>query len=148
MANSMHKLFTIILNKRLTDYLTIAGKCSPNQNGFMKGKRTEDNLFILHSLIHKYVRRDNQHIYASFIDFRKFFYIINGDLLMYKLLKNNITGDMYFTIKNMYIGTNYCIKTDKGLTEVFESKSGVLQGCTLSPSLSNLFQNDLHNIFY
>ncbi len=146
-ANSMHKLFTIILNKRLTDYLTDFGKCSPNQNGFMKGKRTEDNLFILHSSIHKYVRRENQHIYAVFIDFRKFFDIINRDLLMYKLLRNNIKGDMYFTIKNMYIGTNYCIKTDRGLTEVFESKSGVLQGCTLSPTLSNLFQNDLHDIF-
>ncbi len=147
-ANSMHKLFTIILNKRLTDYLTLFGKCSPNQNGFMQGMRTDDNLFILYSLIHKYVRRESKHIYAAFIDFRKFFDIINRDLLMYKLLRNNITGDMYFTIKNMYKGTNYSIKTDRGLTEVFESKSGVLQGCTLSPTLSNLFQNDLHEIFY
>ncbi len=114
----------------------------------MQGMRTDDNLFILHSLIYKYVRRDNKHIYATFIDFRKFFDIINRDLLMYKLLRNNITGYMYFTIKNMYIRTNYCIKTEKGLTNVFESRSGVLQGCTLSPTLSNLFQNDLHDIFH
>ncbi len=72
-ANSMHKMFTVILNKRLTDSVTSSGRCSPNQNGFMQGMRTDDNLFILHSLIYKYVRKDNKHIYATFIDFRKFY---------------------------------------------------------------------------
>ena len=50
-------------------------------------------------------------------------------------------------LKNMYQGTNFCIKTDNGLTEYFESNSGVLQGCNLSPTLSNTFQNDLHESF-
>ena len=29
----------------------------------------------------------------------------------------------------------------------FKSSRGVKQGCSLSPILSNIFQNDLHNIF-
>ena len=41
----------------------------------------------------------------------------------------------------------YCVETDEGLTKYFDSNSGVLQGCNLSPTLSNIFQNDLHNIF-
>ncbi len=66
---------------------------------------------------------------------------------MYKLLGTGITGPVYDIIKSMYHGTRFCIKTENGLTDYFESNSGVLQGCNLSPTLSNIFQSDLHNIF-
>ncbi len=65
---------------------------------------------------------------------------------MYKLLAVGITGPIYNTIKSMYDGTEFCIKTDNGLTDYFKSNSGVLQGCNLSPMLSNIF-TDLHDIF-
>ena len=47
----------------------------------------------------------------------------------------------------MYNGANYSIKTDNGLTEELTSNTGVLQGCNLSTTLSNIFQNDIHSIF-
>ena len=34
-----------------------------------------------------------------------------------------------------------------GITKQFSSTTGVKQGCNLSPCMSNLYQNDLHNIF-
>ena len=112
-----------------------------------KKRRTEDNIFILHSLFNKYVRKMDSKMYVAFVDFRKFFDMINRDHLMYKLLGTGITGPVYNTIKSMYNGTRFCIKTDKGLTNYFDSNSGVLQGCNLSPTLSNIFQIDLHNLF-
>ena len=47
----------------------------------------------------------------------------------------------------MYSQCEYCIKTIAGLSMPFVSDSGVKQGCNLSPTLANIFQNDLHDIF-
>ena len=48
----------------------------------------------------------------------------------------------------MYLNTQFCIKTDKGLTKSFSSTTGVKQGCNLGLLLSKIYQNDLHDIFY
>lgn len=146
-SNTMHKLYTKILNTRIMNFMSEQEKWSPNQNGFMKGKRTEDNIFILESVFNKYVRNENKQAYIAYVDFQKIFDTISREHLMYKLLKNNITGEIYYAIKNMYCNTSYCVKTPAGLSNYFLSNSGVLQGCNLSPTLSNIFQNDLHHTF-
>ena len=86
-------------------------------------------------------------MYPAFMDFRKFFDSIDRKALLYKLLKLGVTGKIYYIIKDMYKDTNYHIKCQNGLTHSFKSSRGVKQGCSLSPILSNIFQNDLHNIF-
>ncbi len=63
------------------------------------------------------------------------------------MIKCGITGKAYDIIKSAYTGSSYRIKTQDGITESFRSNSGVKQGCTLSPTLSNIFQNNLHDIF-
>jgi hypothetical protein len=112
----------------------------------MKKRRTEDNIFILHTLFQKYVKRNRQRLYVAFIDFTKFFDTINRDMLMYKLIKYNITGNIYKVIKAAYEDSQYSVKTRQGNTPYFKSNSGVKQGCNLS-TLSNIYQNDLHEIF-
>ena len=47
----------------------------------------------------------------------------------------------------MYQNAQFCIKTENGITKSFLSTTGVKQGCNLSSLLSNLYQNDLHDIF-
>ena len=143
----MNKAFTKILNKRIYNYLTENNFWAPNQNGFMKGKRTEDNIFIIHTIFQKYVKLGKGKIYTTFVDFRKYFDCINRNCLMYKLIKCGITGKMYKVIKASYNNPQFCIKTLEGLSCYFSSTTGVKQGCILSPLLSNIFQNDLHEIF-
>ena len=48
------KLFTSLLQKRLTDYLEINKLITFNQGGFRSGYRTTDHIFILKTLINKY----------------------------------------------------------------------------------------------
>ena len=46
---------------------------SKHQNGFKKNMRTEDNLFILKTIIHDTNTVNKKTLYACFVDFSKFF---------------------------------------------------------------------------
>ena len=146
-SNTFYKIFSKILCNRLVSYFNEKNLWKPNQCGFKKGHRTEDNVFILQSLYDHYVTNKSNKLYLAFIDFRKFFDTINRKALLYKLLKYGVTGKTYNIIKSMYEDTNYHIRCNKGLTPAFRSLCGVKQGCCTSPILSNIFQNDLHDIF-
>ncbi len=147
MADCISKLFCKILNECILTFLKDKGFWKPNQNDFMEKRRTDDNVMILHTLFLKYVKIKKVKLYTAFVDFRKFFDCINRDSLFYKLLKCGITGNVYNVIKCAYTGSLYSVKTMCGITNSFISSTGVKQGCTRSPTLSNIYQNDIHEIF-
>ncbi len=60
-------------------------------------------------------------VYATFVDFRKFFDTIDRSCLLYKLIKSGISGKMYNILKAAYKNTEFCVKTKNGLTEYFTS---------------------------
>ena len=93
------------------------------------------------------MKHRKQKLYMVFVDFRNYFDCINRNSLFYKLQKCGITGNVYDIIKSAYTNNMYRIKTKFGITVSFMSTSGVKQGCNLSPTLSNIYQNDIHDIF-
>ena len=121
-------------------------KWSKHQNGFMKDHRTEDNLFIMNTLLNG-VKRKKDQAYMCYVDFAKFFDTINRDHLYYKLISNGIGGNIINIIKSMYDSGHYTVKIENELFGKVDSRTGVKQGCCMSPLLSNIFQNDLHEIF-
>ena len=147
LANCLGKLLNKVLYDRIYSHLTKNNFWSPYQNGFMKNSRTEDNIFTLQTIIQKYVKKQKKKIYVAFIDLKKFFDTINRNILLYKLIKAGIVGNIYKIIKNAYSDITYSVKTQFGITKSFTSTAGVKQGCNLSSMLSNIYQNDLHEIF-
>ena len=146
-SSCISKLFTKILNKRICDLCNENNVFSTNQYCFMEKCRTDDNILILNTLINSYTKIKKSNLYVTFVDFSKFFDSLNRNHLFYKLPKYGITGRVYNIIKSMYSNCRYAIKRQNTLTTSFHSTCGVKQGCNLSPTLSNLYQNDLHNIF-
>jgi hypothetical protein len=146
-ADCLSKIFCKVINSRIVQYLEEKGFWKPNQSGFREKRRTEDNIFILHTLFQKYVSVKKSKLYVAFVDFRKFFDCINRNALYYKLLKCGITGNIYSVLKSAYTDSTYSVRTTEGITNSFSSTTGVKQGCNLSPTLSNLYQNDIHDIF-
>ncbi len=146
-SDTLSKLFTYIMNERLYNYFVEKGIWSKNQNGFMKKKRCEDNIFIINTMYQKYVKQGRKRLYLAFVDFSKFFDRINREMLRYKLLKYGVTGSFYKVLKSYYEKSLYAIKSNTGISPYFEANNGVKQGCNLSPTLSNIYQNDIHDIF-
>ena len=66
----LSKLFTLLLNNRLTNYINKEDALKFNQIGFRKGFQTADHVLTLKTLIDKYLNR-NQKLYICFVDFRK-----------------------------------------------------------------------------
>ena len=56
---------------------------------------------------HFFVQKKGKRLYVAFIDFSKFFDVINRDILKYKLLKYGITGKFYEVIKSYYAMARY-----------------------------------------
>ncbi len=146
-ADCLSKLFCKLLDKRIYAYLVETGFWSHLQNGFKEGRRTDDNIFVLRTLFNKYVTARKSKIYLAFVDFTKFFDCINRDALYFKLIQCGITGNVYNLLKSAYTDCCMKIKTANGLTKSFLCTTGVKQGCCMSPTLSNIFQNDLHQSF-
>ena len=146
-SSSLGKIFLKILTKRIDNYMKSNEKWCLNQCGFKEDHRTEDNLFVLQTIYNSYVEKKNGKIFIAFVDFSKFFDKIDRQFLRYKLLRYGITGKIYDVLRSMYSKTAYCVNISDCVSPSFEGTNGVKQGCVISPLLSNIFQNDLHDMF-
>ena len=143
-TSCMGKLFNGLLQNRLDRYLESNELLSKHQFGFRKNHRTTDNIFILKTLINKYLKKNKCNLYACFVDFTKAFDTVDRKALLYKLLNKGIGGKFYNLIKNMYTNTKYSCKVDSSYSEPFLANVGVKQGDNLSPTLFNIFVDDFN----
>ena len=82
---------------------------SDSQFGFRKGLSTIDAIFVLQSLVNKYLS-DKKRIYCCFIDFQKAFDSVDRVKLWHKLFQIGIQGKMLKIIKSLYNNVKCCVK--------------------------------------
>ena len=112
------------------------------QNGFRPGRSCIDHAFTLSSIIRNRINQKKS-TFVAYVDFEKAFDWVDRDLLFYKLLTYNVDGRFYNSIKALYANTTTCIKLNGNLTDWFATKTGVRQGDVMSPTLFNIYINDL-----
>ena len=115
-----------ILQARLQQYVN----CElPNvQAGFRKGRGTRDQTANNHWITEK-AREFQKKIYFCFIDYAKAFDCVDHNKLL-KILKE---------MGNQYAVQEATIRTGRGITDCFQIRKRVRQGCILSPCLFNLY---------
>ena len=134
-SSCLGRLFTKILQTRISNFLEYNDLIEDNQAGFRQNHRTTDQVFILKTLLNKYNHKLNKPIFACFVDFSKAFDSVNRNALFYKMQKAGITGKIFELIKNMYSSTFYCIKKENYLSKPRVKNVGLKQGDSLSPTL-------------
>ena len=145
LTSSLGKLFCIVINKRIETHLQNNNLLIKEQAGFRKHSRTTDHIFILKKIIDHTIAKKNGRLYSCFVDFNKAFDNIWHDALLVKLNRLRINGKCFRIIQDMYTDSTVCGKTSQGFTNPIPVKKGVLQGNILSPTLFNVFINDIKN---
>ena len=93
------------------------------------------------------MKTPGKRLYICFVDLKKAFDSVWREGLLYKLLSTGIGGSFFNIIQNMYSKCKFHVKLDDGLTHEFETNIGVKQGYVISPTLFNIFLNDLPDSF-
>ena len=142
LVSCLSKIFTTILNKRIVSYCEQNNVLSDCQFGFRKGKSTVDALFILNSIVQKYLN-EKKRLYCVFVDFKKAFDCIYRNALWLKLYKVGIDGKVLRIIRDMYDKVKSCVRACNNYSEFFEYAVGLRQGEIMSPILFSLYLEDL-----
>ena len=136
------KLFTSVLNNRLTTFIDTYEILQENQAGFRKAYSTTDHIFTLNSLLELF-KSYKKKLYCAFIDFSQAFDSVWRIGLWRKLLQNNINGKFFRIVHNMYNGIKSCVSLNGESSPFFACDCGVRQGENLSPVMFSLYLNDL-----
>ncbi|KAL6458375.1 hypothetical protein MHYP_G00336050 [Metynnis hypsauchen] len=92
-------------------------------------------------------REQQKPLYVTFIDLTKAFDLVSRDGLFNILLKIKCPRKLYSMIRSFHDGMKATIQHEGSMSEPFDVKSGVKQGCILAPTLFNIFSLLLKHAF-
>jgi hypothetical protein len=91
LLSTISKIYTGALARRLNGWAERKDTVTEFQMGFRKGRRTTDNIFILRTIVDKYLARKRGKIYWIFVDLQKAFDTVIREALWWKLSKEGIS---------------------------------------------------------
>ena len=112
------KIFTSVLNNRISLWCEHNSKISDAQFGFRKGRSTIDASFILHSIVNRFLN-ENKRLYCTFVDLKQCFDSIYINGLWLKLYNMGLNGKLLRVIRSMYQAVKSCVKLCDNYSDFF-----------------------------
>ena len=112
------------------------------QAGFRVGRSTTEQIFNLRVLCEKY-QQHQRDVYHMFIDFKKAFDRVWHAALWATMRRYNITADIIRVVQSLYEKATSAVLINGTLGDWFRTTIGVRQGCILSPTLFNIFLEEI-----
>ena len=144
--NTTSKVFASLLNDRLTKLAENSGVLGQIQGGGRKNRQGLDSLFILRTILEKSAgkgKTSEQDFSLLFVDLKKAYDKMPQDLQWQKLLKMGLHPNFVKVLKSLYKNSYVTAIVNGFKTGKIWIKSGVKQGCPLSPLLWALFLCDI-----
>ena len=102
-------------------------KIDEKNGGFLPGRRTADNLFIISGLAQRQLLL-GKCLILCFVDFSKAFDMVNRNILFYKIIKSGWYGKVTDTLRSLYTKTSFRVKHQGWLSFLIRNTIGVYQG--------------------
>ena len=140
LISTASKVMLKVILKRLTPQAEAI--ISEEQAGFRKNRSTAEQIFNLRILCEKHIEQQKE-IHHCFIDFKKVFERVWQTALWKIMEKKNIDKYLIDVIKALYNDSTSAVLIDNTFSECFDTTVGVRQGCLLSPTLVNIFLEEI-----
>ena len=105
-----------------------------SQFGFVPGRGTTDEIFVVRQLQEKYLAA-NKRFYMASVDLEKAFDRVPRKVIWWALRKLDVEGWIVRLVQVMYTNARSRVRVGEGYSKEFEVKIGVHQGSVLSPLL-------------
>ena len=136
------KIYSSIMNYRLTKWVADNKILHDEQNGFRKKRSCQDHLQSFYSIVQTR-KLQGYDTFTAFVDFSRAYDNIPRDHLWFKLKKLGLQGNFLNALMSLYKNVSCSVRSNFGLRNDFKVTKGLKQGCLLSPILFNLYLNDL-----
>ena len=142
LLTTLWKTYMKLINNRLMQYLRENKLISPFQAGFQKRKGCLQHVAAITEICRrrKYYKKKT---ILTFFDISKAYDSVPQNELWYKMGKIGVGGKMLNVIREMYSHQHSSVKTPLGISDPYQMSLGVRQGCVLSPTLFNIYINDI-----
>ncbi|XP_072016051.1 uncharacterized protein [Amphiura filiformis] len=108
-----------------------------SQAGFRPGRSTIDQLFTLRQLAEKYNEK-RKPLYCCYIDYQKAFDTVWQEGLWQAMRHLGYPSKTVNLLRALYGTSQSTVRVNGELTPWFTTRTGVRQGCILSPQLFNI----------
>ena len=141
LGSHIGKVFCSILKQRLCQAVdgVIIGEA---QGGFRKNRQTVDHLFVV-SGIAQLRHIEGKKTWLAFLDLKKAYDSVWREGLWAKLEAYGVKGKFLRMCQELYSSVSARVRVGQSLSDPFEIKCGLRQGCIMSPCLFSLFIMDL-----
>lgn len=143
LQSCLYKLYSLILNRRLSAFMEDGGLLHETQNGLRIGRGCIDHVFTLSETVRMNLPTTNSRVFACFVDLRKAFPSVNRDLLLWKLRSIGVCGRIYHAIACAFMEPMYCVRVNGKDTPMFGSVLGLPEGDPNSPLCFSIFFDKL-----
>lgn len=147
LINTTMKVFTRVLEGRLTSWAEGCHVLPECQSGFRASRGCIDNIFTLHCLIYQQVEVRGKKLFACFVDFESAFDSVPHQNLWSKLGSLGISSRIIRLFSNLYDGATLQVEINGMLSDSVSISKGILQGDSASPLLFSLYICDIEKCF-
>ncbi|ERL96232.1 hypothetical protein D910_01513, partial [Dendroctonus ponderosae] len=137
LSNTIAKIHTSVLAERLGAWATRNSRLGESQKGFLQMDGCAEHNFVLQSIIAD-ARRNRRQCCVAWLDLANAFGSIPHETIFQSLGWSGLSDNSIDVIRLLYENNTTSIRSSTGPTPAIHIKSGVKQGCPLSPIIFNL----------
>ena len=141
-SSVLYRIFTKMLGKKIQAWMEDNSILGEMQSGFRRGRRGDDNLFVLSSAI-EMSRLDKTGLVCVYLDCSAAYDRVNREKLWQKLQQLGMNDGLLETIQKLYMHNRASVKYNDATSRWIRTEQGLRQGCPLSCILFMLYISDM-----